>query len=602
MIFGDFIYQNPIESIVAYTELDFFQALKKLEILREKGFLVGYIRYEAWQILHRNFLKYTQIPHHSHHFQNLNSSSKTPLLYFEFFSSRQPFKMTKDNSPNLFFPHFTKTQNFSTYRTRIQKIKAMIRQGNTYQTNYTYETQFSTHAMPEDMFREILERQNTPFKAFFKTPTETILCFSPELFFKIKGDKITTQPMKGTIKRHKDPQKDEGQIKRLREDQKNQSENVMIVDLLRNDLSQICKEIKVESLFEIITLPSLHQMVSTISGVLYKNITLEKILYSLFPCGSVTGAPKLKTLDLIWQIENYQRGIYCGMIGMLDKNNMEFCVPIRTLTQSINQSKIWSLCVGSGITWDSNTQDEFQESLLKTNFIKPKKNFKIIETMRVEKGKIQLYSLHQKRLKNSLKYFGFPKIDFFQLKKTLQAIANDQETSSSLRITLNHTGKINYSCSPILPHTTTKIILSSCPINPHNDFLYHKTTYAHWYKKARKKIKQNQIFDEIFYDTSGILTEGARSNIVLKINNQLLTPKNYGNLNGIMRQNLIDKRIIKEAILTLQDLILADQIFCINAIRGMVEVKLDLKSLIFAKNFLPLCKKGSHYETKNSYD
>ncbi|WP_104697554.1 MULTISPECIES: chorismate-binding protein [unclassified Helicobacter] len=545
MVFGNFYYYELLEKFVAFNKWDFFKVLKQLEEKRHLGFLVGYIRYEAWRVLdHQNY------------------KTTKPLLYFELFAKRKPFVKTKTNF-YTFYPQISNTQDFHLYKTNIAKIKRAIRRGDTYQVNYTYPIKLKTQSHYQNIFNEILKNQDTDYKALIQNDYETILSFSPELFFKVEGKKITTQPMKGTIKRVQDEFLDQKNKQDLQNSEKNQSENVMIVDLLRNDLSRISHNVKVEKLFEILSYKTLHQMISEIQAVLRDNITLIDILKALFPCGSITGAPKYKTIQIIQELEKNPRGVYCGLIGVIEKDKMCFNVPIRTLHQE-RDSKELKLNVGSGIVWDSKAKEEYKESILKSLFIYPKIDFLLVETMLVKGGKIQNFSYHKKRMLDSADYFGFKIPNFQEIKKPKDGI---------LRITLNKQGRLKQEYKRLEKLTTTKIVLSENPIEHQNDFLYHKTTYAPWYEKTREKIRQGEFFDCIFYNKNNELTEGARSNLVLQINQELLTPRlDCGLLNGIMRKKMLRKKQIKEKVLFLEDLKRAEKIFCINSVRGVVEV------------------------------
>lgn len=545
MIFGNFYYYDLLEEFVAFNKQEFFESLKQIEEKRHLGYLVGYIRYEAWRVL-----------------EGRNYQSAMPLLYFSLFAKRRHF-VKKEIDFYTFYPRVKQIQNFSLYKANITKIKKAIKQGDTYQVNYTYPIKLKTQSNSQNIFNEILENQNTEYRALIQNDYETILSFSPELFFQIKDREIITRPMKGTIKRSKDNKLDQKNKQDLQTSKKNQSENVMIVDLLRNDLSRIADNVRVEKLFEVLTYETLYQMISEIQATLKKDISFIKILEALFPCGSITGAPKYKTMRIIQQLEKKSRGVYCGLIGIIEKDKMCFSVPIRTLIQEKKTGEL-RLNVGSGIVWDSKAKEEYKESILKSLFIYPKIDFLLIETMLVQNGKIQNFTYHKKRMLDSARYFGFKTPNFCGIKNIKDGI---------LRLTLNKQGQLKQEYKTLEKISTTRIVLSDLPIESQNDFLYHKTSYAPWYEKVRQKIYQGEFFDCIFYNKNNELTEGARSNIILQINQEFFTPKlQCGLLNGVMRRKMLKNGSIKEKILTLEDLKKAERIFCINAIRGMIEV------------------------------
>ncbi|PAF41492.1 bifunctional anthranilate synthase component I family protein/class IV aminotransferase [Helicobacter sp. 11S03491-1] len=553
MIFGDKYYSQSLHKLVAFDAKGVKEALEYIDMHQKEGYFVGYIKYEAKDV-----------------FLGKQNKSDLPLLYFEHFA--QSCDLNKDflDSKEVFYPYASTSMPQKLYNKKIRQIKDFIARGDTYQVNFTYPLEITTHCNEIDIFKSILLNQDTPYKALFINEFESVLSFSPELFFEISicnhQRQILTRPMKGTIQRGVDKIEDEKNQEFLKNDIKNRSENVMIVDLLRNDLSKIALKgsVKVSKLFEIHTYPTLHQMVSEVKANIPQNMSLYQILEALFPCGSITGAPKIKTMEIIHILEDYQRGVYCGAIGVIQKDKMCFSVPIRTLYKQANKKK-YQLGVGGGIIWDSEVQNEFQESRLKSFFILPKRDFFLVETMRVENLVIEDFWEHLERLKNSAQYFGF-KFD-----TSLEAYKPN--SNGILRILLDKNGKSTLSTQLYVPHKTNQVILHSNFINSHNDFLYHKTTRRPWYDEAMNKINQNLIFDEIFYNQDGNITEGARSNIVLQMGEKFFTPPIcQGLLGGIYRQKLLREGIIQERILSLEDFLKADKIYCINSVRKMVEV------------------------------
>ncbi|PAF52054.1 aminodeoxychorismate synthase component I [Helicobacter sp. 13S00477-4] len=553
MIFGDNIYSKYLDRVIAFDKIGVIKAFDFIESRKSKGYFVGYIKYELKDI-----------------FLGKKLQTKEPLLYFEYFAHKTPLKL--EPKENTYYPQIKSSINKKTYQNKITQIKSFIAKGDTYQVNFTYPLYISTQASEIEIFKSILENQNTPYKAFIRNEYETIISFSPELFFEIKSKNthhvITTRPMKGTIKRGKTPQEDFKNKTFLKNDIKNQSENVMIVDLLRNDLSKIALKgsVKTQKLFEINTHPTLHQMTSEICADLPNNINIYKIFEALFPCGSITGAPKIKTMQIIQSLENYQRKVYCGAIGVISAEEICFSVPIRTLYKK-NDSKKYTLGVGGGIVWDSHSEDEWNESKLKSLFILPKIDFKLIETMKVQHLKILDFDEHLMRMSKSAKYFGF---DFDDSLSTLKP-----EKNGILRITSDKSGKITKTYLSLNPITSNLITLNPKPIDNHNDFLYHKTSHRPWYKKTMQKINRDLIFDEIFLNQNGEITEGSRSNIIIQIGENLFTPNaKCGLLKGIYRDFLLKKGICREKILTIDDLYQANKIYCTNSVRGMIEVVL----------------------------
>ena len=615
-IFADKIFENPVEIIEAFDNESFIRAFSRIEILRKRSgtYLLGYIRYEAKDI-----------------FLGKKIKSKYPLLYFEIYKDAKTYKGIDAKhisySPQL-FPY--STINYKTYSKAIEKIKEEIAEGNTYEVNYTYDYKIESDLSGFDLYNLILPRQKTSYNAYIKNKYEEILSFSPELFFEgVSGAnsyKIRTKPMKGTIQRGKTDKEDKENIEFLKNDIKNKAENVMIVDLLRNDLGKIAKTgtVKIDKLFEIETHPTLHQMTSEISAELEENITLYDIFNAIFPCGSITGAPKISTMKIIEQLETRKRGVYCGAIGLIAPEKTIFSVPIRIL-QGVNGSKyeevnagvniinnknikkIFTCSVGGAIVWDSTAQEEWQETLTKIKFLGGGKcrgeweivngkgenpdaaiqenngllhcvrnDLKLVETILVKDGKLIYEKEHFERMGNSAKELGFKFIKDAKMHRCIEA---KKINNGILRILLNKNGILKTQELTLESIKTNKITLSKSPVNSKETLLYHKTTYRPWYEKSMEKIKNGEIFDEIFFNQKGELTEGARSNIILQIGGECFTPPvNCGLLNGILRQKMLDENKIKEKILYLEDLEKAEKIFCINSVRGIIEVNLLMEA------------------------
>lgn len=537
IIFGEKQFTNPIKIITAFNFDELKTAFAKIEELKNQYYIVGYLRYNAFS----------------------GQSSNFPLLYFEVFNSYNIYK-TKNTKKLLLNP--TPCVNFCEYSNAIKKIKEEIAKGNTYEVNYTYDFDVPFDGDELDLFNFLLSKQKTPYNFYIKNQYDTVLSFSPELFFEMQNNHILTKPMKGTIHRGKDKKEDKNLIEFLKNDIKNRAENVMIVDLLRNDLGRIAKvgTVNVSKLFEIETHKTLHQMTSQIEADLKENTTFLDIFKAIFPCGSITGAPKISTMKVISDVEKGERNIYCGAIGMISPKETIFSVPIRIL-QKTNEQNNFKYRVGGAIVWDSDTQDEWEETLTKTKFLNDE--FQIIETVKIENNSILFEKEHFERMQKTAEHFGFKF-------KTPEIVKTD---NGMLRILLNRDGEIKTELKKITPAKTFKIAISPIIQNSKNEFLYYKTTYRPWYFDSFQKIKNGEIYDEIFFNEKGELTEGARSNIVLQLNGNLYTPPvQCGLLNGVFRQELLKNNKCTEKILYKKDLEKAEKIFCVNSVRGMVEV------------------------------
>ncbi len=554
-IFNDKLFLNPIKIIKAFDKESFVEAFDLIHHFQIKDFyLLGYIKYEAYNF----FLEI-----------NNNYKSKLPVLYFEVYEKFQEYKFDIKENRQINIATIEDIDK-DKYIVDINKIKNYISMGKTYEVNYTYPSIVCTDCNDDYLlYKSILKHQKTNYNAYIKNEYETILSFSPELFFKIENNKIITKPMKGTIKRGKNKDEDLENINFLKTDEKNIAENVMIVDLLRNDLSKISKTgtVKVDNLFEIETHPTLHQMTSTISALVDKNVKLYEIFKSIFPCGSITGTPKISTIKIINELEDNPRGIYCGAIGLISRDNVIFQVPIRTLYKQNNKPH-YIVNTGGAIVWDSSPEDEWEEAKLKKKFLDTP--FKLIETMKVKNRRIYLKQLHLKRIKKAAKKFGF------KVSHKLNNLSS-KYNSCVMKIIMDKNGRLDIEYREINSIKTNIIKLAKNKTNPNNIFLYYKTTNRMWYSETMSKIGENKIFDEIYMNQKNQITEGARSNILIKKGDFYFTPSlNCGLLNGCFRQFIIKKLKVIEKELYIDDLKNADKIFCLNSLRGIFEVKLEI--------------------------
>lgn len=555
-VFGDFIYSKPQGELIAYSSRDFLDAFGKLEEYKKKYFCVGFISYEAHKA-----------------FKNSSFSSSFPLLYFGIFAHREEFRIQKTQA--VFFPHHCSFISKEAYVYKVQSLRDQIALGNTYQGNLTTFFKFESILESFELFKVLLSRQKTAYKAFLPTSIGEILSFSPELFFEIKGGKILAKPMKGTIKRGASQEEDEKNRLFLSQDVKNRSENVMIVDLLRNDLSKIVQKgsLSVSKLFEIEEYPTLFQMTSSIRGVLKPSIGLLEIFEALFPCGSITGAPKKNTIEILETLEEEKRGVYCGAIGVIHKEEALFSIPIRTI---IKKNKKCLYGVGSGIVWDSNPLEEYDELQTKMHFLKPELDFSLLETILYTPKTIKqeflelptgfvFLSSHLERLKKSAQILGFQYTD--EIKSHLENL--DFNEPKIIRVLLKKRGQFEIEVLPYDEVKSKKILIREKEFR--SDLDRFKTTF----NKDLMPLREKSLFDIISYQ-EGVLLEGMRSNIVLELKDGLFTPRDEGYfLCGVCREVLLKKKVIKERELLLSDLYKAERIFCINSVRGMIEVNLD---------------------------
>jgi para-aminobenzoate synthetase/4-amino-4-deoxychorismate lyase len=478
--------------------------------------------------------------------------------------------------------------NLEEYRESLDTIRQYIEEGDTYQVNYTMTLKFPWTASAGLLYRKLTAAQRVGYSAMVSLGDRKLLSVSPELFFRIEKNRITMKPMKGTIARGRTLEEDRVRIEELQHSEKNRAENLMIVDLLRNDLGRIARtgSVNVGRSFEIERYETLFQATSTITAELKKTVGVPELFQSLFPSGSVTGAPKIRTMQIIQELEREPRGIYTGAIGFFSpKKQAVFNVAIRTVVLDERRRRA-EMGVGSGIVHDSIPEDEYQECLLKAKFLtESPAGFELIETMRWTPGRsFFLLREHLGRLERSAEYFGFPFVRkeftlFLKRYETILRRESKKKLSFRVRLAMNGEGKfkaVHFRLEP--PEKNLYVLLSSQRANSSDRFLFHKTTNRFLYDKELERTILKGYFDVIFLNEQNQVTEGARSNILIKKQGQWLTPPlSCGLLPGTYREHLLrsKKYSVQEQILTLEDLMNADEVYVCNAVRGMMQVRID---------------------------
>lgn len=465
------------------------------------------------------------------------------------------------------------------YKSKIECIKDYICSGDSYQINFTWNVNFSFKGSPLALYYDLRKKQRTSYAAYLKTRDTHIISYSPELFFRRMGKKIITRPMKGTIKRGRVLSEDRKNAKVLHDSEKNRAENLMIVDLLRNDLGKISETgtVKVNRLFEVEKYETLFQMTSTIEGHLKPETTYLEIFKSLFPCGSVTGTPKIRSMEIINELEKDYRRIYTGSIGYISPyEEAAFNIAIRTPVIEGNNG---FMGVGSGIVWDSKVEDEYKECSLKMRFFtEPVQKFKLLETILYYKGKYWLLKYHVQRLQESAEYFDFT-FDAEKLLTYLKQNANQlsNEKKYKIRVLIDKFGKFyieNLKLDISKQDNTGHVVLASKKMDSKNIFLFHKTTHRSIYDEMYLKAREKGLIDLIFTNEKGEVTEGCISNIFIRKRGRLITPPlDCGLLNGIMRQYILRKiKNVKEDKITIDDLRNSEEIYLCNSVRGITKV------------------------------
>lgn len=470
------------------------------------------------------------------------------------------------------------------YAERVEAIKEWIRSGDTYQVNLTDKIRFHFSGSPLDLYCQLLSRQEVSYAAFLHFDEAQVLSFSPELFFQVRDRNIRTRPMKGTAARGRDLKEDRAARDWLHRDEKNRAENLMIVDLLRNDLGRICEfgSVTVDDLFTIERYDTLFQMTSGVSGRLRPEVDYWAVFRSLFPCGSITGAPKVRTMEIIRELESEPRGVYTGAIGFFSPHSEAvFNVAIRTVALCGNAGEMG---VGGGIVYDSNAAQEYQECLLKASFLSDlRPSFQLIETMLWE-GSYQRLAYHMNRLKASSEYFAFP-WDEQAIEEELSRYAASLETVESYRVRLlmERSGEISLSSTRIEREDRPfRVAIASERVSSSNLFLRHKTTHRSMYDGWRSRALQCGLDEVLFLNECNQITEGAITNIFIEKDGRLLTPPlSCGLLPGVYRQFLLDTDPrAEERILTIEDLHSAEAVYLCNSVRGLRRAEIQFAAVI----------------------
>lgn len=572
-----YLFKKNSKSVICKNVESITESLSEVEALsKEYDFAYGAISYETGYFFEerlKQLLTKEENEFISFHFFNFDDVQVIPTKDIIFKN------IHKYINPNEFkITGLELNESELEYEKKIQKIKKYIADGDTYQVNYTLKSKFKYGGNVSSFIAQLLFKQSASYTSIINKKDDFIISISPELFFKTEGNRIISKPMKGTIQRGKNIDDDFVQGEHLKNSKKDKAENIMIVDLLRNDIGKLSKfnSVKAEPLFEIEKYETLFQMTSTVTGELIEK-SLSKIITNLFPCGSITGAPKIRTMEIINELEKEKRGVYTGTIGIIKNNDFTFNIPIRTIT--LNKiSKNGELGLGSGIVWDSDPESEFEEVKLKSQFLANSTNyFELIETMLIEDGEIFLLENHINRLKKSAGYFLF-NFEEPRIRELLYSILTELNSSNKfkLRLLLTKWGEIKYNLEQIVPSEQKgRIVISDKRINSNNKFLYFKTTNRTLYNAELIKWSKEEFDDVIFQNEKGEITEGARTNVIIKRGGQLFTPPiSSGLLNGCYRGYKLSKNgNVIEKSFGINELLNADEVFIVNSVRKEIAIK-----------------------------
>lgn len=570
------VFQDP-EEIISCTRLEDVPAcLDRLEEVQKSGrYAAGFLAYELGfafeDKLRTRFV-----------------ADGEPLIWFGVY--REGTTLALDQAlallahetadpATLYAPVFDMDRN--AYDAAFAGVQDHLARGNAYQVNLTMRARFRHSGSSEQVFRDLLRRQPVEFASYLKLEDRAVLSLSPELFLERNGETLRTRPMKGTAPRGRFASEDNRIAHDLAADPKQRAENTMIVDLMRNDLSRIAEtgSVQVTRLCEVERYQSVHQMTSTIEARVHKRVGFREIVRNLFPCGSITGAPKLSAMQIAADLETGPRGIYTGSIGYLaPSGDFRFNVAIRTLV--LRNDGTGEAGTGSGVVFDSAAKSEYEECALKLKFMTANEpEFDLIETMAYDRASgFLLLDRHMLRLKTSAEYFGF-QFDECGLRAELDRVAAEYTGARRVRVLLAGDGATSISSTDLTPVDSTtlfNVVTAAETTHSADRWLYHKTTNRHFYDDTRQRYQTETGCQEVlFCNEQGYLTEGSYTTVFLKMGKDLVTPAlHHGLLPGTFRAGLLERGLAVEADLTAEDLKRADAVFVGNSVRGLVKARM----------------------------
>ena len=561
-----YLFSGVKGQVVAYDSAEVDLALEEVQSAVDNGlFAVGYISYEAAS----SFTPYLKT------FEN----QTVPLIYFVFFAERNQICPGAD-LPQIyrFAEKWSPTIGFEDYKRSVEKIRGYIELGETYQVNYTYRLHAEFKGNEQGFYAGLCQAQASSFCAYLDFGRHVVASASPELFFRIDGTNLEARPMKGTCRRGRWLQEDEMRREALLSSEKDRAENVMITDMMRNDIGILAQtgSVRVPSLFGIECYPTVWQMTSMVKASLMSGTKISSIIRALFPCASVTGAPKVRSMEIINEIETDPRGIYTGCIGYVAPGGDAcFNVAIRTAhidrdSQNINYG------VGSGVTWKSSSDAEYQECKDKARILYVEdEKFDLFETMLLEDGNVFLFERHLDRLEFSAKYWGFNFERSTCISSMFDFIKKKCKKPYRVRLCLSSSGEISINGNLIPSDNNSRLTatLAAEPIDSLNRFLFHKTTNRSVYEHAKTQCPN--IDEVLLYNESQELTEFCIGNLVVSVGGKFFTPPvSCGLLPGVFREEEIQNGRLIERVLTVDEIDSVDQIYLINSVRRYVPIDL----------------------------
>lgn len=545
---------NPVRLITADRPDEVAESLRQVDAAAraQRRYAAGFVRYEAGEAFGLDV-------HHG--------SGEMPLVWFALFDSATLRVTPPERSAPYHLGEIKPSIDPRTFREGVDRIRASIADGETYQVNYTWRLRGAFTGDAVSFFADLCAAQRGRYGALLRTGRFTIASASPELFFSRDAGRIVARPMKGTTARGRFPAEDRRSAARLRRSAKERAENIMVVDMVRNDIGRIAAigSVEVPELYTLEPYPNVWQMTSTITA--RTNASLDEIFAATFPSASVTGAPKHRTMQIIAALEQDPRGVYSGAVGVVGPEGAaRFNVAIRTAVIDEASGDL-AFGVGSGITWDSNRDEEYEECLLKASVLgRRPESFELLETIRWTPGEGWfLLERHLERLRESAEYFGF-RCSPGAVSDALARVVAAADRALRVRLLLAEDGTLRVEQSPLEPSSGVICVgLADAPIDSSDVFLFHKTTRRARYDQARS----SRFDDVILWNAERQVTESTIANIVVEIGGRRVTPPvECGLLAGTLRAELLASGEIVEAPIAIDQLAAAPRFWLINSVRG----------------------------------
>ena len=559
------LFGQPREIIQTSNPLELSRTFARLEQARAAGFhLAGWFSYELGYLIQPH-----QRPLYEHNFR-----LGLPLFWFGVFDPPQRLpRSVFSATTRAYAGPLSWEWNAKEYRSAFVRVLRLIREGDIYQANLTFHSYFYFVGDPFSLWLGLRDEAAVRHGAYIDTGERQILSLSPELHFSITADgEMECRPMKGTAPRGDDPYTDDERRRALAASPKDRAENLMIVDLMRNDMGRIAVtgSVRVPELFRVETYPSLHTMISVVKAQLRRDVGIAELIRAIFPCGSVTGAPKIRAMQIIRAEESSPRGVYCGSIGhFAPDGSASFNVAIRTI---VIEGGRGFLGLGGGVVQDSTAASEYAECLLKAKFFeRNRKPLRLIETLRHSGSFVDL-ERHLARLGYSEETFSSLRFNEIRMRNTLAAAVSGRDGDLRVRLTLDEKGNIAASAEPLAPNPACwRFKISPERIHSGDVLLQHKTDWRELYERESSRAAVAGIDEVVFLNERDELTEGSRTNLFLRRNGKLVTPPlSCGLLNGILRSKLLESGDCTEEILYPCDLETADEILLGNSLRGLI--------------------------------